>query len=338
MNAACARTRCAFWLGVAAILLAGCVTTVRPPGDASFDDDSAAQARVGARAADPGAMPYEMPPPRPGIRGGVGEDIARHLQARYDDTSPYCTKPSDPNPQPAVLCSGILLRVSTRGPGFHIWNPNPGSPIKNGVPFSWLRRDAAFATPVWGKGSGYILMPRFATDESGGFRPLTVLCVFPFDGWTWERTGGNNDGCDQFGSDTHSRPCQAQNITTSHQWVTKFGWDPPNERQCGFALGPGTANAYLAFRAHMEIRQGAPNGFTKHNELMVGTWPQNDPALPLEAFFYVNGSGGRGEAMLNQEDFFSAVGRWVPVIQVTMPVVPNGMAAFRYLKEDQPIQ
>lgn len=337
MDIVLARQLRAFGACVAIAFLAGCAGWAQHPREGV--PVGVAQPGIGARAADPGAIPFEMDPrqikvaPRQiTVHGGVGEDIARRLQSRYDETIPNC------NHQPAVLCSGILMRVSSRGPGFHIWNPNPTAPIKQGVAFSWLRKDNAFDNPVFGKGSGFIFMPRFLADEVGGFRQLNVLCVFPYDGWTWGRTGGRNDGCDRYGSDANSQPCQAQGITSSQQWVAKFGWQPEGYVQCAFDIRPGTADAYRAFEAQMAIRQGAPNAFAGHNEFMVSAWPQNDPIVPLEAFFYINGSAGRSEAMANQVDFFDAVGRWVPVIQLTMPRGPNGAASFRYLKEDQPIQ
>jgi hypothetical protein len=308
---------------MAMALLAACAGHLHPPR------------RVPPGAGD-GVIPYEEPR-APVSSFADGETVARHLQERYDETFPYCEKfAGDPNPLPAVLCSGIILRVSKRGPGFNIWNPNPNSSIKNGVSFSWLRKDAAFNSLAFSAGSGFIILPYFYADSPGdGYTQLVVLCGFPFDGWTWERRGGNNDGCDQFQIDAGSRPCQAQGITNAQQWIQRYGAVIIYAGSCGFTLKPQTPGANVAFRALVDIRRTVPNSFQEHNEIMLSTWRANDPNLPIEAFFYIVGTAGRAEAMLNQVDYKNQIGRWIPVIQITLPTFANGPAVFRYLPADQ---
>lgn len=267
-----------------------------------------------------------------------GPTVALHLNERYASTVPNCKKNSnDPNPLPVVLCSGILLRATKRGAGYDVWNPNPGSSTPNGVPFSWLRRDSGFSGLVFNYTNGFIILPVFfADDPADGYTPLTVRCVFPFDGATNNRTGGDRDGCGQYLSLTGTGPCQSQGITTAQQWLAKFQGGGLYGSQCGFRLLPGTANAWQAFQAQTEIRAAMSSRFSLHNEVIVGTWAQNDRKLPLEAFFYT--VGGLSEAKANQVDFKSRTGRWVPVIHIKLPTTPGGGATIAFNTADQGIQ
>lgn len=261
-----------------------------------------------------------------------GPTVARHLQERYDDSKADCQG------LPVILCSGILLRATVRGAGYYVWNPRPTAPIKKGVSFSWLRKDSAFSRLVFGYSNGFFVLPYFyADDPSDGFTQLTVLCIYPFDADTFNRTGGNNDGCGAHTAVAGTGPCQAQGIQTAAQWMGRFG-NVANRhtQQCGFTLLPGTSGAYLAFQAQAVIRAQQPTYFPLQNEVMVGTWPQNDSHLPLEAFFYIVGNGaGKTEAGQNQVDFKAQTGRWVPVIRVSLPTTNGGAATFAYVEADQ---
>ncbi len=274
-----------------------------------------------------------------GAHDSDGQAVARHLQDRYDDTAADCRKnASDPNPLPAVLCSGILLRTTVRG-NYDVWNPNLGSPLKYGVSFSWLRRDSAFGGLVFNYDNGFIILPHFFADSpSDGYTQLAVLCIFPFDADTLNRKGDKNDGCGQHGTTQGTGPCQAQKIETAAQWLAKFGAAPNRYRdQCGFTLTAGTPGASLSFQAQASIRTQLTQFFGIHNEVMVEKWAQNDAHIPLEAFFYDDRGAGLASARLNQWDFQAATRRWVPIIKVTMPTAVNGPAAFTYVVADQQI-
>lgn len=271
----------------------------------------------------------------------TGPTVARHLVERYNGTRTYCGKTiDDPNRLPAVLCSGILLRATKRGVGYDVWNPNPGSPTPNGVPFSWLRQDSGFSALVYGLTNGFIILPHFyADDPVDGYTQLIVRCVFPFDGATNGRTGEDRDGCGKFAAAAHTAPCQSQGITTAQQWLVKFGGGSLFSNQCGFRLLPGTPDAWRAFHAQTEIRLALPGHFNLYNEIIVGVWAQNDRRLPLEAFFYINGNlTGLGEAKANQVDFKARTGRWVPVIRINLPTGPGTLAKITFNTADQGIQ
>jgi hypothetical protein len=293
-------------------------------------------------AACAGSPPHERSGEQ--IRGahdGEGATVAGHLLERYNDSVADCRNgASDPDPLPAVLCSGVLLRATRRGPGFNAWNPNPNNPQPNGVSFSWLRKDTAFSALAFGYTNGFMILPYFRADGPEGYTQLTVLCAFAFDGGTDARRSAENDGCGAVPNVANSGPCQAQGVTTAQAWLAKFQvvanryWN-----QCGFTMKPRTQGASQHFAEMARIRAALPNeAIGLQNEMMIGTWGQNDTRLPLEAFFYVSGNAaGLNEAKLNQADFSTATGRWAPVIRFTYPAGLNAPASFTYTVADQAI-
>ncbi|WP_426287361.1 hypothetical protein [Luteibacter sp. E-22] len=313
------------WLGVMLVLLGGCTDV--PTQDARTST---------------GTWQAHVPSVVQGAHDGEGATVAAHLRDRYDDAVVDCRmNASDPNPLPAVLCSGVLLRATKRGAGFSAWNPNPNNPQPNGVSFSWLRKDNAFSELAFGYSNGFVILPHFFADSPGdGYTQLTVLCAFAFDGGTDARRSAENDGCGAVPNVANTGPCQAQGVTTSQAWLAKFSvvasryWN-----QCGFTMKPRTPDAYLHFAQLAHIRNAlASEAIGMQNEVKVGTWAQNDPHIPLEAFFYIKGNaGGLAEAKQNQADFVSAVGRWVPVIGMTLPAGLNAPASFTYSVADQAV-
>jgi hypothetical protein len=277
-----------------------------------------------------------------GAHDDEGSTVARHLQERYDDPVADCRMDADdPNPLPAVLCSGVLLRATKRGAGFSAWNPNPTNPQPNGVSFSWLRKDSAFSALVFGYANGFVILPYFFADSPGdGYTQLTVLCAFAFDAGTDSRRSPENDGCGAVPNIANTGPCQAQGVTTSQAWLARFSVVASRYfNQCGFTMKPRTPDAYLHFAQLARIRNALANeAIGTQNEIKVGTWAQNDLHIPLEAFFYVKGnSDGLAEAKLNQADFILATGRWVPVIGLILPAGLNASASFTYSAADQAV-
>lgn len=275
-----------------------------------------------------------------GAHDGEGATVAEHLQERYDDAVADCRKDADdPNPLPAVLCSGILLRTVNRGAGYDIWNPNMANAQPQGVSFSWLRKDHALGTLARGYYTGFIILPHFYADSPGdGYTQLTVLCAFPVDGATDTRNSPERDGC---GPSTiaGTGSCQALGITTSAQWMARFGAGALYQQQCVFMMKPGTAGAYQAFAQLALIRNALGNtAFNIQNEVKIGTWAQNDSHIPLEAFFWISGiTAALDEAKANQRDFYTRYTRWVPVVRVTLPTAMNGPASFTYSFWEQAI-
>jgi hypothetical protein len=312
-------------LGLALAMLAGCAGIApsggRGPADVSFTPASRAEVRD--------AHDVE------------GATAAAHLQDRYDDTVVDCRKSADdPNPLPAVLCSGVLLRATKRGAGFDIWNPNLTNPQPNGVSFSWLRKDHTFTKLAYTLSDGFIILPHFfADDPSDGYTQLNVLCAFPMDGGTDSRRSPENDGCGPVPGIANTGPCQAQGITTSAQWMARFGNGTYYQRLCGFTMKRGTSMAYAVFAQMALIRTAlGATALRVQNEIKVGAWPQNDSHIPLEAFFFISGDvAGLSAAKLNQQDFQARFNRWAPVVRLTLPTVMHGPASFVYDVSDQAI-
>ncbi|URL57297.1 hypothetical protein IM816_11675 [Luteibacter flocculans] len=269
-----------------------------------------------------------------------GAEVARHLQERYDETFRACMQyPGDPDPKPVLLCSGVLMRATRRGVGYYVWNPNPGSPVKQGVSFSWLRRDAGFSSLAFSYTNGFIILPRYYADSpSDGYTQLFALCAYPYDAATVGRTTGKLDGCGAYVGIADSGPCEAQGIQNSAAWIAQFGHRNFYGEQCGFGLLPGTPNATQAFESIGQIRSQLNKRFDLQNEIMIGAWAQDDARIPLEAFFYLAGSApGLSEARQNQSEFKSVTNRWAPIIQVTLPSALGGAASFRFNTQDQQV-
>ncbi|MDF4003243.1 hypothetical protein P3W33_07520 [Luteibacter sp. PPL552] len=242
-----------------------------------------------------------------------GPTVANHLQSRYDDTSRDCRG------TPAVLCSGVLMRGTTWSTAFHSWIPNP-STSAGGVSFSWLRQDSNFVAAAYP--NGFIVYPHFYSDDPY-FYQLVVNCGYVVNAGT----GSLADKC--------RVPCHRQNIFTSAQWLATF----PSGAGCAFKIAPGDAapNPADAWMQIVNVRQA--RNITTWNEILVATWPQNTHVnMPLEAFFYTNGSAsGRSSAQNDQRDFRATAGRWVPVIRWTPATSLGGRARFEYNASDQAI-
>jgi hypothetical protein len=295
------------------VALFACTQAVQPPSP--IGDREASVQRADVRTVAP--------------RDADGATVARALQARYDSTVASC-----PGAKPAVLCSGILLRATTRG-NYHVWNPNPSSRLPRGVSFSWLRRDSAFTGTVFNYTNGFIVVPyQTAAASPSRYTALAVQCVYAFDSDTYNRTGGLGDGC--AAHDTAHRvdtsPCQAQGVFTASQWLAKFRTVVDRYTdQCGFRISDGTPDAAAVFMALPAIRTALSGDVWLHNEVLLSTWAQNDSRVPVEAFYYLRGhADGLAQARANVVDFRAMTGHTVPVIELTLPTSINGPATFTY--------
>lgn len=271
-------------------------------------------------------------PPVPGPPDGP--TIARHLTERYADTRTDCGA----DDRPAFLCSGVLFRATIPGP-YHTWNPNPSN-RKGSVSFSWIRQDAKFRSifTAW-YSNGFIFLPDEDAAEYGYDR-MDVVCAYPLDGGTDTRT---NLGCGTRPEDAvHSRPCAEQGITTGAAWVALFLRGNTFWYTCSFDVANGTADAAAAFMQMAAAMALIPGRFQPDsnvwNELLIRTWPQNSPTIPIEAFFYQAGTAnGLAYAKVDQRDFYQTVNRWVPIIRMTMPATEAEDARFDYLPDEQAV-
>ncbi len=261
-----------------------------------------------------------------------GAATAQALQQRYADTVANCGLAS----MPAFLCSGVLLRGTVYSPLYHVWDPSPGSVSSGGVSFSYLRSDAKFRELSVGTVDGFIVTPWLQATHQ---YHLQVQCAFPIDGYSDQRS---ERGCGPSTSYPGSSDlCHRQNIVTAAQWKVHFESIPASGRnrqlhQCAFSVRDSDEsyaanNFYQSLAAQRAISSLAPN------ELRVQTWPAGIGAtLPVEAFFYIQGStAGLSSARNNQLDFYNSTRRAVPVIRLVLPTSTSASAQFTYNVGDQ---
>lgn len=282
----------------------------------------------------------------------TGEQVERHLNERYADSTTRCYNGSPT--APAFLCSGILLRAARYSSSYHAWIPNPAT-AAYGVAFSWVRHDA----DMWAThptASGFIVYPREYSDPIG-LNPLIVRCVYVHDSWS-----AGPDRCtwhqNREGKYSWIALCQdlVPPVLTGEAWVARSSLRvraaaaapgqparpsfDDDENQCAFAVDrarEGTAAAWMAFIRARELLH------TRHrNEVVVDDWSAGDEKrMPIEAFFYGTILADPGEAdpltdaRRNQVLFMHVTGRWVPVIRWEMN--RTGGQVFVFRAQDQAI-
>ncbi|TWC22727.1 hypothetical protein FBY06_10549 [Pseudomonas sp. SJZ085] len=254
-----------------------------------------------------------------------GDRVAKELNVLFASTNTSCL-----NNRAAFYCSGILMRTAGYSTAYHVWNPSFSAINLGGVSFSYLRAGLGMNHLPGNRVQGLILEP--ARSFANGSYPLQVLCAYPYDGESVRRA---SNGCGvgyEFPQD--SGPCITQNITTLDAWRAHFQQYPsaPDRyrHQCSFGVDQAGFALSLAAREHPD----AEHPDWQHNEVVIKTWPQDTPNLPIKAFFHF-GTNEQGveEAKNMQRDFFNTTGRRVPVVRLTLdgPAGDN----FSYIMEDQ---
>lgn len=274
----------------------------------------------------------------------LGDKVVADLNRRYMNIGVNCGSDS----KPAFLCNGVLIR-GTRSGNYHVWNNTPISHYKGGVSFSYLRQDVIFSRLAYNYSNGYIFKPILRGDRprdpSLNYDP-DILCSFAVDGWTDSRAG---TGCGAYPNLAKSDLCRIEGITDAAEWHAAYGAIPLAQlggRQCGFDVDDSRNDeATVAFANSLLARVNlGPGGYQMHNEMILGVWPENTGRiLPLEAFFYIEGSApGLAAAKLNQTDLKVTDNVVIPIIKVKLPTAPtrpvwtiNAPATFEYVVADQ---
>lgn len=252
-----------------------------------------------------------------GLDASGAATVAR-LSARYGDTAMRCMDGSA-----AFHCNGVLLR-STR-----TWEPNDAQLSRNGLSFSFLRRDLGIRR-IWAQTSqgGFIV----SWEGRGNGYGLVVRCAFPYDAATDTRP----DGCgrvepeDEFNPPGSSAPCAEQGIASPAAWRWHFDSLIFKNPSCSFG---GDARG---FELSLEARAYLPEPYDAlYNEVFVAAWPRGIGALlPIEAFFYVDEyAASLQSARQMQRMFQQATGRAVPIVKINFT---EGLATpFSYDPADQ---
>ncbi|TDM51894.1 halovibrin HvnA [Aliivibrio fischeri] len=259
-----------------------------------------------------------------------GNSLVQALKDDYNDTSQDC------HGSPAFLCSGITFRGNKPG-NYHVWNPSPNAIKSGGVSFSYLRKDSKYSKLAYGYKSGYIIYQIFRGDFAPGKIDLDYLCFFPIDAATNER---DSNGCGKTPGYSGSQSCDAQNIYTAGAWRDHYYQGNANHHhQCSFNLREGassdtTKNFSEGIKSMAQI---SSESFGTQNELRLGLWDQDiGNVLPIQAFFYVYGSG-LGEAQSYQQDFYNTTGIAIPVIKMSLPEYSNQDVKFTFNMNEQAI-
>jgi len=237
----------------------------------------------------------------------VGYQVAARLNARYADTRAEC-----PGGQPAYYCNGVLFRSNEATSSFHAWDPSPGSTQNNGVSFSYARQDITINQLVFSRPFGFI----FKESAAPVVHSVTVRCAYPYDA----ATSGSPDPC------TFRDACEALGINSVAAWMARYAATPG--RGCAFE-----GSRAAQFQLSVEVRHEFPNRID-WNEIMLAAWPQGIPdQLPLEALFYLSGSGALPHAQFIQNDYFQQTQRFLPIVKMNLAALDG--ATFTYYPADQ---
>lgn len=261
-----------------------------------------------------------------------GPSTAAALTALYMDNVSNCGS----NSTPAFLCSGVILRATIYSDSYDAWNPSPTAKRKGSVSFSYLRRDNNFQHFVYNAqdSNGFIFYPIF--DTPTGKLHIDVLCHYPNDGWSDNRWADGN-GCGSSPGLVGSGPsCAALGITTGAQWGAKYPPGTPGPNICSFDVRDSLNEAAgPAFYAALQSKWMNSSYFTEQNEMLLKLWGDNlGSTLPIRAFFYGKPAGLQ-YARKNKQRFLQKTGINLPIIKITLPTTPQGLATFQYIAADQ---
>lgn len=250
-----------------------------------------------------------------------GQATVEQLNRNFRDIRREC-----PDGKAPPFCSGVVIRAVWPETG--AWNPNENAIAKNGVSASYLRADVYFYSPY--RPMGLV----FHTLDTTGtmLYPLKPRCVYAPDGNLHVRS----DGCGP--ADLRSGiggPCELHGIDTVEKWLAYYA-QHGTRGQCSLAITP---DAFEIMAQARRTFQRPPNhhlAYEARNELVIEPWPREvASALPLAAFYYSSGEQPSGAQFL-QVDYYTATGRFIPVVMMEDPVPLSGRV-FRYRDEDQAI-
>ncbi|QXI19252.1 hypothetical protein [Pseudomonas hamedanensis] len=250
----------------------------------------------------------------------LGQLVAEQLNIRYSNITEAC------DGKAAFFCSGVLIRTTKATTNYHAWDPSPTSIALNGVAFSYLRQDIKMTRLYNGEVVGFIFKALDLAYKAGSY-PTPVRCSFPRDAATERRvmSCGHYEKYPEAGES-----CLEIGVKTLAEWKEHYhshyyrGW-----YQC--SLGPEKEQFSIFLKARDNFDYAAD--LTQPNEVILAVWPAGIPRkLPLDAFFYVENSGGLVGAKFMQQDYFEQAGDYLPVIRVT---INAGVFVFSFHEADQ---
>lgn len=251
-----------------------------------------------------------------------GQVVADQLNSRYSNVANECAGNA------AYFCSGVLIRVTKATTNYHAWDPSPVAISRNGVPFSYLRRDVKMARLYRAEVNGFVFKSFDAIAKIGSY-PTPVRCAFPFDGATDMRV--KSCGHHSFFPNA-GESCLGIGVDTLAKWKEHYHSHTNRQgHQC--SLGPEKEQFSIFLKARDNFNNAGDLNYP--NEVIVAAWSVGIPKkLPLEAFIYVESPAGAEGAKFMQRDYFAQTTDYLPVIRVT---ITGGVFSFSYHEADQAV-
>lgn len=258
-----------------------------------------------------------------------GDNIEHRLINRFNDVRSMCIN-SRHQKRPAYECTGLMIRgVSNIGFGAeqkHAWSKKQINKRTNAFSVGFLRKDQLFHSFPGGYDSGFILYPHLRTPR--GKARFDVLCAFPVNAHTNDRSGRHACGRSNDDRTGNSKHCHAQRITSIKAWISHYEKIVHSKnknfikKQCGFdTTTKDSAEIFnVALEANKYLRKYSKYGW-RNNELRIRAWNENNPKeIPIEAFFYlIESKGGREKAMMYQINYFVQTNERVPIVGIRLP-------------------
>lgn len=262
-----------------------------------------------------------------------GTETVKQIITQYTTVPQNCGNES----KPSVLCSGVLIRAtSDYSSSFNTWDPSSLQTNKQGVSFSFLRKDVPLYKLAYSHRSGYIF---FSPDTyPAGKIDIGIRCAFPTDA----STDGRVKACGKYSNIASSDTCENQGVNTGKKWFDKFK-DMSETNICGFDIETDAtkSDAFNAYIDAVKLMSSYKNNDLGQNELILQNWAKGvGDKLPIKAFFYIVDStgSGRDSAMKFQEAYAKSTNIWVPVIYSILPKEYDDFAKFYYHPEDQLVE
>ncbi|RBH55535.1 MULTISPECIES: hypothetical protein [Pseudomonas] len=253
------------------------------------------------------------------VQAATGPEVAQLLNTRYRNTPLDC-----PGNHAAYFCSGVLVSDLAGGFSQKFWEHTPTAKTLGARGFSYLRSDLDIRTLT--QNGGMVFSDPFTAISQG--KAVDVLCAYPLTANILQGLYG----CGTGGSEADPASCSAQGVSDAPGWLAHFqqqGQDPL--RQCSLS-----SRVPAQFRASLLAHEQLGGGWvTQPNKLMVRNWDERAPGLlPLQALFYdVNKTAGLREAQINQRDYYTATGQWLPILRLNLAGADR--AVFEFSLQDQ---
>ncbi|HEY0287844.1 MAG TPA: hypothetical protein VGC62_12670 [Pseudomonas sp.] len=239
-----------------------------------------------------------------------GPQTVQLLNARYANTSATCALS-----KPAWYCNGVIVMAAQRAAGQTFWQHGTEATTLGAEGLAYLRSDLSIRQLP--QPNGVIFDDRFTAVGNG--KTLEVLCAYPLaqpiDASRSAYGCGLPAKTYRQANDVSS--CLSVGVTDAPTWLTHFeqqGNQPA--AQCSLS-----SQDPPQFAASLKAHQGLGDELAATpNQVQVDNWDPTTPlTTPVQGLFYdVNQGGSLVAAQMDQRDYFTATGQWLPVLRVDL--------------------